>query len=89
MASMACAVDARVLDGAPRGGGQRGHVVGVALRGVVRIFLLAEQRVLGGRRRPDGPLTESKMETRTLSVPKSTPATMLMKLLERSVRCAC
>ena len=41
------AVDAGVLDGAARGGGQRAHVIGVALRGVVGIFLLAEQRVLG------------------------------------------
>ena len=42
------AIDAGVLDGAVHGGGQRGHVVGVALRGVVRIFLLAKQRVVGG-----------------------------------------
>ena len=41
-------VDARVFDGAPRGGGQRGHVVGVTLRGVVRVFLLAMQRVRSG-----------------------------------------
>ena len=41
------AVDAGVLDGAVRGGGERGHVIGVALGGVVGIFLLAEQRVIG------------------------------------------
>ena len=41
------AVDAGVLDGAVRGGGQRAHVIGVALGGVVGIFLLAEQRVVG------------------------------------------
>ena len=43
----AAAVDAGVLDGAVRGDGERGHVVGVALGGVVGVFLLAEQRIVG------------------------------------------
>ncbi len=44
------AVDARRFDGQSRGPGQRPHVIGVALGGVIGIFLLAEQRVLGGAR---------------------------------------
>ena len=54
------------------------HVVGVALGGVVGIFFLAQQRILG-RARAEPPLALSKMETRTLRVPKSTPATMLIE----------
>ena len=44
------AVDAGGCDGRAGGGGQRGHVVRVALGGVVGIFLLAEERVLGDAR---------------------------------------
>src|ERR1019366_2268778 len=39
-------IHAGIFERAPGGGGQRGHVIRVALRGVVRVFLLAEQRVL-------------------------------------------
>ena len=59
------------------GFGQRPHVIGMALRGVVRIFLLAQQRILGGTR-AQRPRALSNSETRTLRVPKSTPATMLI-----------
>src|ERR1022692_407113 len=38
-------IHAGIFEGAPGGGGQRGHVVGVALRGVVRVLLFAQQRV--------------------------------------------
>jgi hypothetical protein len=41
-------IDTGVLNRAPRGGGQRGHVIGMALRGVVRVFLLAMQRIRSG-----------------------------------------
>src|ERR1039458_5137568 len=38
-------IHAGIFEGAPGGGGQRGHVVGVAWRGVVRVLLFAQQRV--------------------------------------------
>src|ERR1035437_7875157 len=41
------AVDSGGIDGSLRGGDQGVHVIGVALRGVVRVFLCAKQRVLG------------------------------------------
>src|SRR5258707_51303 len=41
------ALDCRILDGLPHGLGKRSHVIGVALRGVVRIFPLAMQWILG------------------------------------------
>ena len=43
-------VDGGRIHGAVRGLGQGPHVIGVALRGVIGIFLLAEQRVLGRAR---------------------------------------
>jgi hypothetical protein len=43
-------VDAGVGDGGAHGGCQRVHVVGVALRGVVGVFFLAQQRILGHAR---------------------------------------
>jgi len=49
------AVDAGGFDGQPGGFGQGLHVVGVALGGVVRIFLLAEERV-SARTRAQAPL---------------------------------
>ena len=61
------------------GGGQRTHVIVVRLRGVVRIFALAMQRIFGDRRNRSGRDSLSTRETRTLSVPKSTPATMAIR----------
>ena len=52
-------------------------MIGMALGSVIGVVLLAMQGILGGTR-PEATLAWSKMETRTLSVPKSTPATMLM-----------
>ena len=76
------AVDAGLGERGAHGRGQRAHVVRVALRGVVGIFLLAQQRILA-HPAPSRPLALSKMETRTLRVPKSTPATMLMIVPEK------
>ena len=78
MASMAPPVDAGVVDGAARGRGQRASCGrrGSGWRGRDRPCCGAA----GTRRRRSraGPCALSKMETRTLSVPKSTPATMLI-----------
>ena len=49
------AANAGRLNGKPHGRGQRTHVIAVALGGVIGVFLLAEQRVLGGAR-PQAPL---------------------------------
>ena len=73
------AVDARLRDGAAHGQGQRRHMIGVALRGAVGIVLATVQRILA-EPAPSRPRTLSNREARTLRVPKSTPATMLMEL---------
>ena len=82
-------VDAEALDGAAVDARrrnrpfhrlrQRGHVVGMTLRGVFRIFLLAMQRIFP-HAAPQPPLAASTVErwTPSRSVLKSTPTTMLI-----------
>jgi len=53
------------------------HMVGVALGGVVGSSFFRSSGY-SAEPEPRRPLTLSNMETRTLRVPKSTPATMLM-----------
>ena len=75
----------RWLNGAPTipdpaialrdGGYEGGHVILVALCGVVGIVALAQERIFRVPE-PSRPLCRSKIETRTERVPKSTPATM-------------
>ena len=62
-----------------RGLRQRPHVVGVALRGVVRIFLACAAADTPPMPAPSRPRTLSNIDTRTLSVPKSTPATIAIR----------
>ena len=50
MASTSSPAMPAACDGVRDGGGQGRHVVGVALGGVVGIFLLAMQRIFGGAR---------------------------------------
>ena len=70
-------VDSGAIDGLSHGIYQRIHVIGVALRRVIRIVFAAMQRILGCAG-AESSLSESKIETRTFKVPKSTPATMLI-----------
>ena len=55
MASTVLAADAGCGDRLAGGGDERGHVVGVALGGVVGIVLLAMERIVGCAR-PERPL---------------------------------
>src|SRR6185369_1095518 len=48
--------DAGILEGLARGNGERGHLVVVRLRGVLGIFALAMQRVLGNGGTEHAPL---------------------------------
>ncbi len=59
-----------------RGLRQRPHVVRVALRGVVRIVLAPPSSGYSAVPEPSRPRSLSTIDTRTLNVPKSTPATI-------------
>ena len=80
------AIDAGGLKHIARGGDEGGHLVGVGLGGVIGIFATAMQRI-GGRGGSDGALLLSTRVTRTLSVPKSTPATIAMELAPQVNAC--
>ena len=60
--------------------GKRVHLRAVALRGEVRVLRGAAQRIFCDTR-AERPSLLLKRETRTLSVPKSTPATILTRSL--------
>ena len=69
----------RFYDGRARSERERLHVIRVALGCVVGIFASAMERIFGDAGCSRACLFRlSKMETRTLSVPKSTPATMVL-----------
>jgi hypothetical protein len=73
------AIDAADAHRLVHGASERGHLVVVRLRLEVRVGGGVVQRILGAAA-PSLPRSLSKMEMRTLSVPKSTPATTLTVL---------
>ena len=67
-----------------RGGDQRLHVIGMALRRVIRDLPSCGAADTPPYRDPSRPFTLSTIETRTLRVPKSTPATIAIDCFNAS-----
>ena len=67
-----------------RGLRQSAHVIVVALGGEIGIVFPPMQRILANAR-TKAPRAESTMDTRTLRVPKSTPATIAKRFILREV----